>query len=53
MSAVAASIALSATGMISVLAADYGRTLEPARVPTPVVPFDAARRPSAECRAAA
>ena len=49
-SAVAASIALSVTGTISVLAADYGRTLEPLRPAAPVAPFPVA---DDECRAAA
>jgi len=49
-SAVAATIALSVTGTISVVAADYGRTVEPLRPAAPVVPFRAAE---AECRAAA
>jgi len=52
-SAVAASIALSVTGTLSVLAADYGRTVGPVRDPAPVVPFRAPRARLAECRAAA
>jgi len=52
-SAVAASIALSVTGMIAVFAADYGRTVEPLRIPAPVVPFRAPRAGVAECCAAA
>jgi len=34
-SATAASIALSVTGMLSVFTADYGRSLEPIRVESP------------------
>jgi len=51
--ATAASIALSVTGMLSVFAADYGRVLEPVRVPAPVVPLHAPRARLAECEAAA
>ena len=51
-SAVAAGIALSATGVITVFAADYGRNVEPLRAPTQVVAFSA-QRPSAEFQAAA
>ncbi|HMD60877.1 MAG TPA: hypothetical protein VKG78_05580 [Opitutaceae bacterium] len=51
--AAGASILLSVTGLISVLAADYGRTVEPLRAPARVVPLRGARRPSAEYRAAA
>ena len=39
-SAVVASIALSAAGMASILAADYGRDFKPLRVPAPVVPVN-------------
>jgi len=52
-SAVAASVAFSVTGMLSVVTADYGRDLEPTRVSTPVVAFEAARKPSVEFRDAA
>jgi hypothetical protein len=52
-SAVAASVALSVTGMVSILAADYGRGMEPLRVPAPVVPFRPSRLASAEYRVAA
>ena len=38
----AAAIAFTATGLLSVFAADYGRTLEPVRAPAQVVPFAAA-----------
>lgn len=51
-SAVAACIALSTTGLISVFASDYGRNIEPLRSPTEVVAFNTAR-PSVEYRAAA
>jgi hypothetical protein len=53
MSAVAASIAFSIIGMLWVVGADYGKSLEPVRVPAQVFAFEAARRPSAESRAAA
>jgi hypothetical protein len=46
--ATAAAIAFTATGMLSILAADYGRSLEPVRVPAEIVPFGAP-----PCRAAA
>jgi len=52
-SATAASIALSVTGMLSVFTADYGRSLEPLRVPAPVLPLRSPRAAIAECRAAA
>ena len=52
-SAVGASIALSVTGMLSVVGADYGRSIEPVRVPAQVVALDPERRPSVECPAAA
>jgi hypothetical protein len=53
MSAVAAGIALSVTGMISVFAADYGRNLQPVRITAQVVPLGEERNPSAELRTAA
>ena len=53
MSAVAAGVTFSVTGMISVFAADYGKNLEPVRVPAKVVALEEARRPSAELRTAA
>jgi len=52
-SAAAASIALSVTGMLSILAADYGRNLEPPRGPAPVVPIGLSRPALSECRVAA
>jgi hypothetical protein len=52
-SATAASVALSVTGMISVLAADYGKDAKPLRVPAPVVPMDLSRMANPEDRAAA
>ncbi|HXQ81620.1 MAG TPA: hypothetical protein VN775_09925 [Opitutaceae bacterium] len=52
-SAVAASIALSVTGVLSVAAADYGRNMEPIRAESRAVPIDAPGRPSAELREAA
>jgi len=39
--AAAAAIAFTSTGLLSVLVADYGRTLAPVRVPAEVVPFGA------------
>jgi len=53
MSAVAAGVTFSVTGMISVFAADYGRNLEPVRVTARVVPVEEARNTSVEFRAAA
>ena len=38
--ATAAAFAFTATGLHAVFAADYGRTVEPVRVPAEVVPFD-------------
>ena len=52
-SAVAASVALSVTGMASILAADYGRAAVSLRAPAPVVPFQPSRVAPAEHRAAA
>lgn len=39
-SAVAASISFSVIGMLCVIAADYGRSIEPVRVESPVIPFN-------------
>jgi hypothetical protein len=51
--AAAAAIAFTATGLLSVLAADYGRSLEPVRIPAEILPFGApARRSAALCEAA-
>ncbi len=50
---VTASIALSVTGMISVIAADYGRSAKPLRVPARVISIDVPRLATAENRAAA
>jgi len=52
-SASAASIALSVTGMLSVLAADYGRNVEPVRVKPRLIPFNEPGCPSAGLREAA
>ncbi|HXQ81618.1 MAG TPA: hypothetical protein VN775_09915 [Opitutaceae bacterium] len=52
-SAVAACIGLSVTGMISVLAADYGRGVEPLSVQEPVAPFAPSRLAHTEYRVAA
>lgn len=49
----AAGIAVSVTGIASVLAADYGRNLNPLRSQSQVVPFDAPRFRSRELREAA
>ena len=51
-SAVAATFAVTVTGILSILAADYGRNVEPLRVPANVIAFRAARR-SADLRTAA
>jgi hypothetical protein len=40
-SAAAAATAFTATGLIAVLTADYGRILAPVRVPAEIVPFGA------------
>lgn len=52
-SAVAASIAVSVTGIVSVLAGDYGRSIEPVRVGSRLIPFDAPCRPAPGLREAA
>jgi hypothetical protein len=41
-SAVAASFAVTVAGILSILAADYGRSLEPLRVLAPVIPLNLA-----------
>ena len=51
--AAAACAAVTATGMLSVFMADYGRTIEPVGVSAEVVPFDAPHCPAAEQRVAA
>ncbi len=51
--AAAACAAVTATGVLGVLAADYGRALEPVRVQAEVVPFNAPNRPAVEQRQAA
>jgi len=51
--AVAASIALSVTGMISVIAADYGRPVGPLVAPAPVVRVNLSRPALNEYRVAA
>jgi hypothetical protein len=38
-SGTAAGLAFTATGILTVLFADYGRTLSPVRVPAPILPF--------------
>jgi|CZKI01.1.fsa_nt_gi hypothetical protein len=52
-SAVAATIAFSVAGIISVAVADYGRNLEPLRAKSRVIPFDGAGRPEDTLRDAA
>ena len=52
-SAIVASIALSAAGMISIFAADYGRDFEPLRVSAPVVPANVPQPALIEHRVAA
>jgi hypothetical protein len=52
-SAVAASIAVSVTGLVSVLAGDYGRSIEPLRTESPLIPFDASCCPPTRVRDAA
>ena len=52
-SAAAAVAAFTFTGVFALLAADYGRTLEPLRVPARVIPFRAPSCQSVEeCSAA-
>jgi hypothetical protein len=51
-SAAAAAIAFTATGLLSVLVADYGRTLAPVRAPAEILPFDAPCASAALRRAA-
>jgi hypothetical protein len=53
MSAVAAFVALSVTGMISILAVDYGRGAEPAGIPAPAVPCDRPSLALTGCKSAA
>jgi len=52
-SAVAASIAVSVTGIASVFAADYGRSVEPLRAESRAIPFKTPARASSELREAA
>ncbi len=52
-SAAAASIAVSVTGLASLLAADYGRNIEPLDVRAPVVPFNLSHQAVDGCRTAA
>lgn len=49
----AASIALTVTGVIAMLSADYGREMRPIRVPANIVPFEASGRRTAELGRAA
>ena len=52
-SAAAATIALSVTGILSVLAADYGRNMEPVRAKSHVIPLNEPARPPDGFREAA
>lgn len=52
-SAVAASIAVSVTGIVSILVGDYGRNIEPLRAGPTIIPFDAPGQSQAELRKAA
>jgi hypothetical protein len=52
-SAVAASIAVSVTGIASILVADYGRDIEPLRAGPEIIPFDAPGRLQGALREAA
>jgi hypothetical protein len=51
--AVAATIAFSVAGVVSVAVADYSRKLQPVRVRSRVVPFSAPSRPADDLRDAA
>lgn len=50
---VVASIALTMTGLIAILASDYGQNLEPLQARADVVPFEFARRNAAGMNRAA
>jgi hypothetical protein len=43
-SAAAAAIAFTLTGVLCMLVADYGRTIEPVRPAAEIIPFDSGRR---------
>jgi hypothetical protein len=49
----AATIAFTATGLLAVLASDYGRDVEPLRAPSGVVPFETSDRGEADMGKAA
>jgi hypothetical protein len=49
----AAAVAVTVTGITTILAADYGKTLEPLRAQAPVVPFSLSRAALDACRTAA
>jgi hypothetical protein len=51
--AAASSIALTVTGVIAILAADYGREMSPLYVRASVIPFEAPGRASAGLKEAA
>jgi len=51
--ATAAAFAFTATGLLAVFTADYGRTIEPVRVPADIVPFGSPGRHAEQlCHAA-
>jgi hypothetical protein len=43
-SAPAAAIAVTATGVLSILVVDYGRRIDPVRLTAEVIPFSSSRR---------
>jgi hypothetical protein len=53
LSATASGIALTVTGVVAMLAADYGREITPLRIPANVVPFEASGRGPATLQKAA
>jgi hypothetical protein len=53
MSAAAAAIAFTVTGVLAVLVADYGRNVEPLRLPAQAIPFISNRGTPAGLREAA
>ena len=52
-SATAATIAVTVTGILAILAGDYGRSREPLRVPAPVIALNLPRPAMGESRIAA
>jgi hypothetical protein len=53
LSATASGIALTVTGVIAMLAADYGRQLSPLQLPSNVIPFESSRAGQAAVKVAA